>query len=242
MTPARWTRTALSDADEDNESGRLEILDDPVRMYMRQMGKVPLLTRDQEVEICKRIEAAEDETRRIIYGFGFAAKEHLALAEKLLAVPPKERFDRVVIDKVAASRPRHLKALRRLLKGVRHLDEQADVQFASWQKASSKPQQGRRLALFKRLEKKLQAALPRFHFKQRVVDDMTLVTENIRDKIQASLQAIEAGQSRQASALQRTAVQSERTRIETLERFVRMPHAEFLKACDQWAEARARGA
>ena len=37
------------------------MLDDPVRMYLRQMGKVPLLTREQEVEICKRIEAAEEE-------------------------------------------------------------------------------------------------------------------------------------------------------------------------------------
>src|SRR5208282_5929867 len=41
---------------EEDEDARLEILDDPVRMYMNQMGKVPLLTREQEVEICKRIE------------------------------------------------------------------------------------------------------------------------------------------------------------------------------------------
>jgi len=46
---------------------------------------MPLLTRDQEVEICKRIEEAEDESRRIVYGLGFAGKEHVALAEKLLA-------------------------------------------------------------------------------------------------------------------------------------------------------------
>ena len=36
-----------------------EILDDPVRMYLRQMGQVPLLSREQEVEISKRIEKAE---------------------------------------------------------------------------------------------------------------------------------------------------------------------------------------
>ena len=50
--------------------------------------------------ICKRIEAAEMEVIRIFYGLGFAGKEHLALAEKLLADPPKERFDRVIIDKM----------------------------------------------------------------------------------------------------------------------------------------------
>ena len=65
-------------------------------MYLRQMGKVPLLTREQEVAICKRIEASENEQRRIVYSLGFAAKEHIALAEKLMSEPPKERFDRVI--------------------------------------------------------------------------------------------------------------------------------------------------
>ncbi len=46
-------------AEEAEDDSRLEILDDPVRMYMNQMGKVPLLTREQEVEICKKIEEAE---------------------------------------------------------------------------------------------------------------------------------------------------------------------------------------
>ena len=40
---------------------KLDILDDPVRMYLKQMGQVPLLTREQEVEISKRIEDAEIE-------------------------------------------------------------------------------------------------------------------------------------------------------------------------------------
>src|SRR5204862_2432352 len=66
----------------DSSSG--EALDDPVRMYMNQMGKVPLLSREQEVELCKRIETAESEVKALLYGFGFAAKEHCALADKLL--------------------------------------------------------------------------------------------------------------------------------------------------------------
>ena len=86
------------------EKSRLDILDDPVRMYLKQMGQVPLLTREQEVEISKRIEAAELEVKRILYSLGFTAKEHIALAEKLTADPPKERFDRVTIDKVIETR------------------------------------------------------------------------------------------------------------------------------------------
>jgi len=68
----------------------------PVRMYMNQMGKVPLLTREQEVEICKKIEEAEVAMKAIIYGLGFTAKEHIAIAEKLLSEPAEGAF-----------RPRH---------------------------------------------------------------------------------------------------------------------------------------
>src|SRR5882672_2267197 len=49
-----------AEEEEEKEKGRLDILDDPVRMYLRQMGKVPLLTREQEVAICKRMEDAEN--------------------------------------------------------------------------------------------------------------------------------------------------------------------------------------
>src|SRR6266851_4816623 len=74
IDPAEVDRGRPPDLGEDDESGRFDILDDPVRMYLRQMGKVPLLTREQEVEICKRIEEAENESRQVIYGFGFRSE------------------------------------------------------------------------------------------------------------------------------------------------------------------------
>ena len=46
---------------EPEEDRQFDALDDPVRMYMNQMGKVPLLTREQEVEVFRRIEEAEVE-------------------------------------------------------------------------------------------------------------------------------------------------------------------------------------
>jgi RNA polymerase primary sigma factor len=227
-------------ADGEEESGRYDLLDDPVRMYLRQMGKVPLLTREQEVEICKRIEAAEQEARHIMQGFGFAAKEHLALAEKLLAEPPKERFDRVIIDKVADSRLRHLRRLRRLLKRVRDLDRQADEKFASWQKPGTKAHRARLLYQFRRFDKKLQAALPLFHYKQKVIDEMTLVSENIRDRIQAGLRAVEGLEAQRPSAAQQASIQSEKDKIRMLERLVRMPQADYLKACAELNRAMSR--
>ena len=127
---AEVDRVKQPEPDEDEEKGRMDILDDPVRMYLKQMGQVPLLTREQEVEISKRIEDAENEVKRIIYGFGFAGKEHIALAEKLISQPPKERFDRVIVDKKIESRDNHLRTLRRLVKHVRALDQEVDGKYA----------------------------------------------------------------------------------------------------------------
>jgi len=240
VVAAEVERGRTSDTDHEEEGGRYDILDDPVRMYLRQMGKVPLLTREQEVEICKRIEAADAESRRIIYGFGFTGKEHLALAEKLVAVPPKERFDRLIIDKLVDSRVRHIKHLRRLIKRVRALDQQADAKFAAWQTAPRKAQRARLLYQFKRFDRKLQAAFPRFRYKQKVLEEMTLVTENIRDKIQASSRALEALEQQPKTAARQAIIQSEQDKLRTLERFVRMPCADYLKACTELHGAMAR--
>src|SRR2546422_849174 len=145
----RVKQPEAAEEEEEKEKGRLDILDDPVRMYMRQMGKVPLLTREQEVAICKRMEAAEHDQERFIYSFGFAAKEHIALAEKLISEPPKERFDRVIVDKKIEGRDNHIKDLRRLIKTVRALDQQVDARYADWQNAPNKAKESKLAPQFK---------------------------------------------------------------------------------------------
>src|SRR5882762_2730415 len=156
---------------EEEEDHRLEVLDDPVRMYMNQMGKVPLLTREQEVEICKRIEEAEAEMKRLVYGLGFTAKEHIAIAEKLLSEPPKERFDRVVVDKKVANREGHLRDLRQLIKKVRAADAHVDEKYMSWQKLSTPGRREKSWAELVKMDKRLQDTYPKFFYKQKVLED-----------------------------------------------------------------------
>jgi RNA polymerase primary sigma factor len=215
--------------EETADRSRLDILDDPVRMYMSQMGKVPLLTREQEVEICQRIETAEVEMKRIIYSFGFAAKEHVALAEKLLSEPPKERFDRVIVDKKVASRDHHLRDLLRLVKNVRATDQKADLKYANFQKAANKSVRNRLGNDFKKLDKKLQASFPKFYYKQKVLEEMIVVSENIHDKFQSSLRRIAELESHRKSAEQQSLIQAERKNIRALESFVRLPAEEYIK-------------
>ncbi|MCC6153416.1 MAG: RNA polymerase sigma factor RpoD [Candidatus Hydrogenedentes bacterium] len=64
---------------------RLERADDPVRMYLREMGRVPLLTKDQEVAIAKRIEAAENDLTELLLSTPYTFKEVSMLAARILA-------------------------------------------------------------------------------------------------------------------------------------------------------------
>ena len=181
---------------EEEEESRLDILDDPVQMYLRQMGKVPLLTREQEVEICKRIEEGETAARRILFGFGFTGKEHVALAEKLLSDPPRERFDRVIVDKKVESRAAHLSVLRRLVKRARALDLQLDKAFDQILAVNGKPAAPKAVKEFERLNKTLQANFPKFYYKPKVSEEIMLVSDNVSDQIQTTLRAINDLQQR----------------------------------------------
>src|SRR5690349_19264094 len=58
--PAEPANTAVVAAEATGEDEELGRTDDPVRMYLREMGSVELLSREGEIEIAKRIEAGQD--------------------------------------------------------------------------------------------------------------------------------------------------------------------------------------
>jgi RNA polymerase primary sigma factor len=230
---AEVDRVKVPEASDEDDKTRLDVLDDPVRMYLKQMGQVALLTREQEVEISKRIEDAEEEIRRIIHGLGFAAKEHIALAEKLLCEPPKERFDRVILEKKVANREAHLRVLRRLIKNVRDMDQQVDAKYTVWQEAHGKSARSRAATGFRKLDQKLRANFGKFYYKQKVVEEMALVAENIHEKINLSLRTICDWEKQRKSPQQEAIIDSEQRKIKALEEFVRMPWQDYIKAYDQ---------
>ncbi len=236
---AEMDRVKPVDAEESEEEERTGSMDDPVRTYLRQMGAVPLLTREQEVEICKRTEDAETDVRNIIYHLGFSAKEHIALAEKLLADPPRERFDRVILDKKVDNREDYLHALRRLVSRTRELDAEVDQHFNIWRDAHGAKRDRERKEL-DLLEKKLQATFPKFFFKQKVIEEMIPVAHNIHDRFQYSLSALQEARAQRESTAQKHLVQAEEQTLRALEEFVRMPHTDFLMLFTQLADAAAR--
>ena len=160
------------DEEEEEEEGRtatkVDILDDPVRMYLKQMGQVPLLTRDQEVQISKRIEEAEGMVQKHLSRFGFVARGHLDLAQKL--VEGRERFDRVILDKKIESRERYMKNLPRLCKQVEQLSTSINRHFSEVVRDLAKKASQKRRTL-QRTMATLQKIYPRFYFKQRVTEE-----------------------------------------------------------------------
>jgi RNA polymerase primary sigma factor len=168
------------DTEEDSEEEertetKVDILDDPVRMYLKQMGQVPLLTREQEVEISKRIEEAEGMVLKHINCFGFIAQAHLDLARKL--VEGRERFDRVILDKKIESRERYMKNLPRLCKQVEQLSGSITRQFC--EVASNSPKKRpQKLRALQRMMTSLQRLYPVFYLKQKVTEEFVHLADD----------------------------------------------------------------
>jgi len=213
--------TVESPAEVDPQEG----LDDLVNVYLREMARSPLLTAQQEVAIAKRIEAAEEAFRAVIYRFGFIAKEHIALAEKLLSLPPKERFDRVIEDSHIELREKHLKTLRRLIPKLRRLDDALDKRYTSGTAAHRKHVPGRK-------EQQLQGLLRKFCFQPKVLEEMSSIARNIQHEFERVLGII-GKQGRRNGNGKREDVRAEREKVAALERLVRMPAADYLAASQQ---------
>jgi len=180
----------VDEEEEEKPETKLDILDDPVRMYLKQMGQVPLLTREQEVEISKRIEEAENMVQKHINRFGFTARAHLDLAQKL--TEGRERFDRVILDKKIESRERYMKILPRLCKQVEKLADEITEQYG---KLSAGPKRdSKRLKGFQRSLGSLQRLYPKFYFKQKVTEEFVhLADEHFRTLVTVQHESTKKG-------------------------------------------------
>jgi RNA polymerase primary sigma factor len=191
---------AAVDAEEENDeeqdevqernevTARADALDDPVRMYLKQMGQVPLLNREQEIVISKRIEKAESQLQQCLQSVGFIAEQYITYADNLIA--GLERFDRLVIDQKNEDREGYFKKLSTLLVNARlELDKckrvyaEAFVQTGKKQLALLDEFGQHRASLFKLCDK--------FCFKQSVNEDFATM---LRERLQ-HLDALEQGQS-----------------------------------------------
>ncbi len=215
------------------EDSRLEkdepsALDDPIRMYLNQMGRVPMLDRGQELTVGRRIDEALEGFRRVLYGFGFVAKEHAALAEKLICRPARERFDRVVFESKIESRDAHCREMKRLIARIQKLDLEAEQAFVLWQRAKSPSARKATVEAANQWVTMLQNLYPAFSFVPKVLEDFATVADHIHERLQSCLRNIKRWEK---TAPKSDDLAGEREQVAALELLARKPAPEILVAC-----------
>ena len=102
----------MEEAEDESNSTRVDYSDDPIRMYLHQMGQVALLTREQEVIICRRIEKSELEICQTFNCLPVAPRLYAnVLAYLEIGGDRGERFDRVVTDKYSDKRDHYVEVM-----------------------------------------------------------------------------------------------------------------------------------
>ena len=144
--------------------------DDPVRMYLKEMGSVPLLTREEEVEISKRIEKAQIQIERIIMRFRYSNREAISIANYLIT--GKERFDKIISEKEVADKQSYLGLLPKLCKLLK--DEDEVLERLLLEMRDPKLKKVDKVKISEEIEKgriRTQAYLRRMHCKHNIIED-----------------------------------------------------------------------
>jgi RNA polymerase primary sigma factor len=166
-------------------SKRLEgVPDDPVRMYLKEMGSVPLLTREEEVEISKRIEKAQIQIERIIMRFRYSTREAISIAQFL--IHSKERFDKCITEKEVANKQDFLNLLPKICTLLKQEDDSLEqLLFLLEDPKLKKPDRAKILEDIEKCRIRTQAYLRRFHFRPNITEDFGEVILRAYDRFLA---------------------------------------------------------
>jgi RNA polymerase primary sigma factor len=155
-----------------DEEGDGRRIDDPVRMYLTQMGSIPLLSRNEEIQLAKKIEVTRKRFRRKVLECDYALSN---VVETLKRVHINELpFDRTIKvsltenlekDKILQRMPHNLKTLEHLLEKnlddfTRSLDERIDEESRRLLRQSLKMRRRKAVVLVEELSIRTQKVQP----------------------------------------------------------------------------------
>ncbi len=162
--------------DSEEEAARTVPADapyDPFNVYLKQMGHKPLLTREQEVEISKRIEDAELRAQEFLFSCWLTLPYQLDLALKVLR--KEERFDKVVIDKKVESRDAYYKMLPKATDECTKLKAKLDKAWQKYLDETDAPKKAKTREAYVKIEKTPKEGckdiLRKFCFKMKLFEE-----------------------------------------------------------------------
>jgi RNA polymerase primary sigma factor len=178
------------DIELDLSAGALEKTNDPVRLYLREMGVVPLLTREGEVAIAKRIERGQLKTQKAIARSPIAVEELLRIGDEL------ERDATNIRDIVTFSEQAELTGdedkadeyLKWTVEGIQNIRKLYKAGLKEWERlrAEQKLTRGKKSKKLMRLKRKV--ARMRLEVAQEI--GRLNLTERARQRLINSLRAV----------------------------------------------------
>lgn len=155
--------------------------DDPVRMYLKEMGSVPLLSREEEVEISKRIEKAQIQIEKIIMRFRYSTREAISIINYL--IQNKDRLDKCVAEKEVPNKAEFLALLPKLMQLLESEDKHYEEQLIKMENLPTK--KGDKTRIAEDIEKtriRTQSYLRRLHCRHNIIEDFAEVIMRAYDR------------------------------------------------------------
>ena len=156
-----------------------------VRQYLNEMGRIPLLTPEEEVGIFMRIEEAELNVARHLHRFGCTVDAYLGVAKKLSE--ESARFDRVITDSHLDSKEDYLLDLPRLCSQILNLAQECSAAYRYGPAVKGNLEAERALNAFEDKRKALSRLYPKFLFRNRVIEGFIPQIDRFNQEVENSV-------------------------------------------------------
>jgi len=221
--------------DSEEEAARTVPADapyDPFNVYLKQMGHKPLLTREQEVEISKRIEDAELRAQDFLFSIWLTLPYQLDLARKVQR--KEERFDKVVIDKKVESRDRYYKDLEKVIKDCELLEKDLAKKWEKVLECKDDAERAKVRDKYKKAEVPAKPILRKFCFKMKLFEEW-LETPEVKNDLEDARNLLQPTFVNRGPVRAKKAVKAEIsvTRAREIELRWRLSPQELVDVCRQ---------